>query len=73
MDNSAKSEFLEKSMQRLMGKIIDMGRMSEMSERAFKQFERTSKIEFNNHIRVFKEQILGEKVEDFEVDKPTEE
>jgi hypothetical protein len=59
MDNNAKSEFLEKGLQKLMGKVIDMGRMSEMSERAFKQFERSTKIEFNNLIRILKEQVLG--------------
>lgn len=65
MDNSVKSQFVEKSMQRLMGKILDMGRMSEMSERAFKQYERSTKIEFNNLIRLFKEEIFGEVVKDY--------
>jgi len=59
MDNGAKSEFLEKSLQKLMGEMIDLMRVSEMSERAFLQSQRTTKIKFNGTIRILKEQLLG--------------
>lgn len=58
MEDKSKIEFLEKSMQKLMGEVIDNARMSEMSERAFKQYERTTKINFNNLIRMFKEHLF---------------
>jgi len=63
MDNKGKVEFLEKTMQKLMGEVIDNARMSEMSDRAFKQYERTTKIKFNNLIRLFKEHLFDIKEE----------
>lgn len=66
MENKGKVEFLEKSMQKLMGEIIDSARISEMSDRAFKQYERTTKIKFNNLIRIFKEHIFDVKEEEKE-------
>jgi hypothetical protein len=59
MDNKAKVEFLERAMQKLMGKVLDMGRLTEMGDRAFIQFERSTKIEFNSLSRLFKEQFFG--------------
>jgi hypothetical protein len=47
MDTKAKVEFLKKSMEKLMGTQLDYSRMSEMSERAQGQFERTTKAEFH--------------------------
>ena len=58
MELKEKAEFTEKILQRLMGEILDMGRISEMSERAFKQYERTAKIKFNTVIRMVNEQVF---------------
>ena len=59
MENKDKAEFTERAMQKLMGKVLDLARISEMSERANKQFERTIKIEFNSLIRLLLEQSFG--------------
>jgi hypothetical protein len=59
MENREKAELLEKGLQHLMGKILDMARISELSERSFKQFERTTKIEFNGLIRLLKDKAFG--------------
>ena len=59
MNNEQKASILERSLQHLMGEMIDLSRISEMSERAQKQFERTTKIRVNGLIRLLKQEILG--------------
>jgi predicted aldo/keto reductase-like oxidoreductase len=63
MTDKEKSELLEKSLQRLMGEVLDMGRISGMSDRSFEQFERTTKIKVNSTIRLLKEELYSIKQE----------
>ena len=41
---------VKRAIEKSMGKALDYGRMSEMSDRAFEQYERTIKKEFNGII-----------------------
>lgn len=54
-----KAEFTEKAVQKVMGKILDMGRISGMSDRSFEQFQRSTKIECNNLSRILLQELFG--------------
>lgn len=58
MEIKEKAELLELSLQRTMGKVLDLGRISGMSDRSFQQFERTIKIEVNGMIRLLKQELF---------------
>lgn len=59
MDNAQKAELMQKSMEKLMGSVIDWARMSQMDERQFNQFARSTKIGFNNTSRFFSQEFFG--------------
>ena len=47
MEKQKISFIFKRSMEKAMGKALDYGRMTEMSERAFKQYSRSIKNDFN--------------------------
>lgn len=53
-----KAEILSKSVQQVMGKILDLVRISEVSDRAQQQMERTIKVEFHKLIDYLNLNIL---------------
>ena len=50
--------FIDRTLDKLMGDIVDWGKMSEMSERAYTQFEKSVKINFNNLRKLYKEKLV---------------
>ena len=54
-----KAEWLEQELQRLMGSQLDMARVSGMSDRNFRQYERTTKQTFTAGIKLIKKELLG--------------
>ena len=61
MENRSETKSQKQSrvlIESLMGKMLDIGRMSDMGIRQFEQFERTTKNEFNNVVQYFKENFV---------------
>ena len=54
-----KAEWLEQELYKLMGIQLDMARVSGMSDRNFRQFERMTKQTFKTGIKEFKNELLG--------------
>lgn len=54
-----KEEWLEQELQKLMGSQLDMARVSGMSDRNFRQYERTTKQTFKAGIELIKQELLG--------------
>jgi hypothetical protein len=50
--------FIEKTVDVIMGELLDAGRMSDMGDRQFSQFERTIKNKFNNFKKLYKEKLI---------------
>jgi len=51
-------EFIDKTFEVVMGETLDFGRISEMSDRAFNQFERSVRNKFNNMRKLYKDKLV---------------
>jgi len=50
--------FISKTIENVMGELLDAGRMSDMGDRQFSQFERTLKNKFNNLKKLYNEKLI---------------
>jgi len=57
MPDQKKDYFIKKFLQRLMGSQLDQARLTPMNERQFKQFERTTRNDFNTIIELFQKNL----------------
>jgi len=55
---SVSETFIIKTLENIMGELLDSARMSDMGDRQFSQFERTIKNKFNNIKKLYIEKLI---------------
>lgn len=51
-------EFIQKTMEYLMGEALDLGKMSDIGDRQLTQFQKSIKNKFNEQIRIYKNKLI---------------